>query len=174
MNWDAIGAVGESLGAIAVLVTLGYLAIQIRQNTQTMKTSALRSVQDVILLTEKNERYIGYLMKSQRNEELTLDERAHMVERLLTIMRTFERIWHEHKLGTVSKAQFEQNLDLLRWALSMGVARRMWAHLAEAFDPEFRTVVDSEALDAAAPTSSMVKAFAALETKPTAEQSNTA
>lgn len=30
MNWDAFGAVGEWLGSIAVFVTLGYLAIQIR------------------------------------------------------------------------------------------------------------------------------------------------
>jgi hypothetical protein len=30
MNWDAIGAVGELLGSFAVLVTLGYLAIQVR------------------------------------------------------------------------------------------------------------------------------------------------
>jgi hypothetical protein len=30
MNWDAIGAVGELLGSIAVFVTLGYLAIQVR------------------------------------------------------------------------------------------------------------------------------------------------
>ncbi len=30
MNWEAIGAVGEVLGAIGVIVTLGYLAVQIR------------------------------------------------------------------------------------------------------------------------------------------------
>jgi len=30
MNWDAIGAVGELLGSFVVLVTLGYLAIQVR------------------------------------------------------------------------------------------------------------------------------------------------
>jgi hypothetical protein len=30
MNWDAIGAVGELLGSVAVLVTLVYLAIQVR------------------------------------------------------------------------------------------------------------------------------------------------
>ena len=29
MNWDAIGAIGQVLGSIAVLVTLGYLAIQV-------------------------------------------------------------------------------------------------------------------------------------------------
>lgn len=26
MNWDAIGAIGEILGALGVIVTLGYLA----------------------------------------------------------------------------------------------------------------------------------------------------
>jgi hypothetical protein len=30
INWDAIGAVGEIVGAIAVLATLIYLVIQIR------------------------------------------------------------------------------------------------------------------------------------------------
>ena len=30
MNWDAIGAIGEVLGAAAVVVTLGYLAVQVR------------------------------------------------------------------------------------------------------------------------------------------------
>ena len=30
MNWDAIGAIGELLGALAVVITLGYLALQIR------------------------------------------------------------------------------------------------------------------------------------------------
>lgn len=32
MNWQAIGAVGEILGALAVVVTLGYLAVQLRES----------------------------------------------------------------------------------------------------------------------------------------------
>ena len=32
MNWEAIGAVGELVGAIAVLTTLVYLAVQVRQS----------------------------------------------------------------------------------------------------------------------------------------------
>jgi hypothetical protein len=30
VNWDAIGAIGEILGAVAVVLTLGYLAIQVK------------------------------------------------------------------------------------------------------------------------------------------------
>jgi hypothetical protein len=161
--WEAIGAIGETLSAIAVLITIGYLAVQIRQNTQAMKTSALRSVQDVVLLTEKNERYIGMLMKAQRSEKLSPEERAHLVERFLTIMRTFERIWQEHKLGAVSQDQFEQHLDLLRWALSMPEPCRMWEYMAQTFDPDFRAIVDAKVLADDAPTSSMVKAFLALD-----------
>ena len=40
MNWDAIGAIGEILGALAVVLTLGYLAIQVKQNTHSMKVAA--------------------------------------------------------------------------------------------------------------------------------------
>jgi hypothetical protein len=31
MNWEAVGAVAEMIGGIAVLVTLIYLALQLRQ-----------------------------------------------------------------------------------------------------------------------------------------------
>ena len=36
MDWQAIGAIGEIAGAAAVLVTLIYLSIQIRQNTKAL------------------------------------------------------------------------------------------------------------------------------------------
>ncbi len=41
MNWDALGAVGEIVGAVAVVATLVYLSIQIRQNTKSERASAL-------------------------------------------------------------------------------------------------------------------------------------
>jgi hypothetical protein len=40
MNWDALGAMGELFGALAVVLTLGYLAVQIRQNSDGMKVAA--------------------------------------------------------------------------------------------------------------------------------------
>lgn len=39
MNWDAVGAIGEVLGAIGVIFTLGYLAVQTRQNTKAINAS---------------------------------------------------------------------------------------------------------------------------------------
>jgi len=39
VNWDAAGAVGEIVGAIAVLITLVYLAKQIRHSTHVSKVT---------------------------------------------------------------------------------------------------------------------------------------
>jgi hypothetical protein len=45
MNWEAIGAVGEIIGAMAVVLSLIYLAIQVRQNsTMARAESRLRLV----------------------------------------------------------------------------------------------------------------------------------
>jgi hypothetical protein len=65
-------------------------------------------------------------------------------------------------MGLLSRDQFEQHLDLFRWALSVPGARTMWTHLEPTFDPEFRALLDSEVLSADAPTSGMVKALFAL------------
>ncbi|MFT4817092.1 MAG: hypothetical protein ACI80L_001405 [Pseudohongiellaceae bacterium] len=40
MNWDAIGAIGETISALAVVVSILYLSIQIRSNTRATKASA--------------------------------------------------------------------------------------------------------------------------------------
>lgn len=37
MNWDALGAIAELLGAIAVLLTLAYLTVQVRQNSKALE-----------------------------------------------------------------------------------------------------------------------------------------
>jgi len=41
MDWNAIGAIGEIIGALAVFLTLAYLALQVRQNTRTIQASAV-------------------------------------------------------------------------------------------------------------------------------------
>jgi hypothetical protein len=39
MNWEALGAISEAAGTFAILVSLIYVAVQIRQNTQEFKRS---------------------------------------------------------------------------------------------------------------------------------------
>ena len=39
MNWDAVGAIGEILGAMGVIATLAFLAFQVRQNSRLLETN---------------------------------------------------------------------------------------------------------------------------------------
>ena len=45
MTWTELGALGEVLGAIAVVVSLVYLSRQVRQNTQAVRTANAANVQ---------------------------------------------------------------------------------------------------------------------------------
>ena len=44
MNIQDIGAIGEVVGAIAVVVTLIYLATQIRQNNQLLRSGSRQAL----------------------------------------------------------------------------------------------------------------------------------
>jgi hypothetical protein len=44
MNWDALGAIAESLGAVGVIVTLIYLSAQIRHNNSQLRGAATTAV----------------------------------------------------------------------------------------------------------------------------------
>lgn len=43
MNWEALGAVAEPIGALGVIATLAYLAVQIRQNTRAVRAQTYDS-----------------------------------------------------------------------------------------------------------------------------------
>ena len=40
MNWDIVGAISEVVGAVGIIVTLAYLALQVRQNSAHLAESA--------------------------------------------------------------------------------------------------------------------------------------
>ena len=48
MNWDALGAVGELVGAAAVLATLVYLSIQVRANSLQVRLGSAISLNHLI------------------------------------------------------------------------------------------------------------------------------
>ena len=55
MNWDAISAIGEITGAIAVVITLGYFALQIRSAREraadTNRLQRSNGVREIMLAT---------------------------------------------------------------------------------------------------------------------------
>ena len=46
MNWEAISAIGQIVGAIAVVISLIYVASEVRRNTNATHLAAMRSLND--------------------------------------------------------------------------------------------------------------------------------
>jgi len=46
MNWDALGAIGEIVGAIGVILSLLYLASQVRSNSRQLRHASAQAVLD--------------------------------------------------------------------------------------------------------------------------------
>ena len=75
MNWEAIGAIGEIVGAVAVVITLLYLASQTRQNTKATHAQATASVaseMEQCLLAIANDGYLAEAYhKAMKREDLS-------------------------------------------------------------------------------------------------------
>ena len=46
MNLEELSNIGEMIGALATVITLAYLAVQIRRNTAEVKATSRRAVGD--------------------------------------------------------------------------------------------------------------------------------
>ena len=76
MNWDALSAIGESIGAIAVLVTLVYLALQLRVQNQVAKAQihqqradSVAPVMSVIMQSDQSASLVFGLMSGELVDE---------------------------------------------------------------------------------------------------------
>ena len=82
MNWEAIGAIGEIVGALAVVTTLLYLSVQIRQYQRSSiaegssKGHALHSVWRNTIV--QNTDAAGALAKANSGENLSERERVQL------------------------------------------------------------------------------------------------
>jgi hypothetical protein len=102
---QAFGFVVQVLSAISIVVSLGYLAVQIRENIRTMRRAAARSItRDLnefgrffIETPELSELYLKALGQPQ---ELTAAERFRFERALTYSFANFEMAleYHQHRL----------------------------------------------------------------------------
>ena len=119
MNWEAIGAIAEFVGAAAVIVTLGYLAIQIRQNTQ-MNASALRqSFYDYtarqMLHGSDSTEFSELLAKAGTTDEpLTPGERMQISRMFHAVFVGYQGAYFQYQQGALGQDDWKTCRALLR------------------------------------------------------------
>ncbi len=117
MNWDAIGAIGEIVGALAVLATLIYLAVQIRQNSDMQRAQTHQqlahertlNLRMIIAIKELRDA----MSKCYFGNPLTDDERGILFFSTAIYLRTYENELYQHSKGMIEDAELEVQRALL-------------------------------------------------------------
>ena len=107
MNWDAIGAIAELLGALAVFASLIYLAVQIRGSTNQASAQMFQStaseqsrVADAIT---GNPAHFAVWMKMHNGEQLNREEKAQALFLISRVVQAFLAIQIGFDKGQISK-----------------------------------------------------------------------
>ena len=115
MNWDAIGAIGEVGGAVAVVVTLIYLAVQLRQNTRAIRSAnyaaynqVASSWADFVANHAANMPEYG---ERSTPEALTPQQLWVRVGFATKSICQAETIFLNHRLGSIDEDVFEARMD---------------------------------------------------------------
>jgi len=115
MNWEAVAAIAELLGAVGVIASLLYLAVQVRQNTRQTRLAAQQAtVQElgVALRAQAQDREWAELLSRGIEDLEGLDkvERVQFLSHVGSILRLYESAYLHFKEGTLD-SRFWQGFE---------------------------------------------------------------
>ena len=147
MNWDAIGAIGTFISAIAVIVSLIYLAIQTRQNTKAMKSASFHQVREsfseIPLMLAQNSELASILGRVHSDpDSLTAEEVIRYEMILLTIVRRAESAYFQSAEGSLPFESWRGISETCKEALSEKLAMQWWGKTNHRFEASFREEMD--------------------------------
>lgn len=141
LNWDAVGSIAELVAALAVIVSVLYLAAQVRHGIAASKATAYQEV-----YRDLRETLIGVenepIPKLMRGEQLSDAELAVLPKVLLLRMRAYENWWVQHRDGILGDDIFEAYISHMTNTLGSSLAKKWWREQPVEFIPEFRAFVD--------------------------------
>lgn len=148
MNWDAIGAFGEIVGAAAVVVSLLYLATQMRRNANEVKAanrSAMAGHNTQTLLTVASDPELASIFRrGQANPSLLDDDEAFRFDLLLYAIFDHWETFHSHwKLGALSTDDWEKWETIIGFYMAQEGAQRFWENFSHNYSSSFREYVDN-------------------------------
>ena len=116
MNWDAIGAIGEVLGSIAVFVTLGYLAVQVRharaETGRSISQGRAEAMREFCLQCASNEHLASGSGKLARafGDGNYLPYQAKLLDAGFTDEEVAAAVWTQQALWYIRAGAYRQEL----------------------------------------------------------------
>lgn len=148
MNWEAISAIGEIIGALGVVISLVYLAIQIRHNTRAMMAQSAREA--VAAMREFNKSMIDdqeisriFRLGAENLQNLTEEERARFGHILFNFFKTAEELHYQYLHGTLDQEIWKSWKGIVSLYSTSPGFNEYWKMREMFFTPAFRAEHDS-------------------------------
>jgi len=140
MNWEIVAAVSDVLAALAVIVTLGYVAVQIRQNTSALRSAATQGTHDQSaaqydLLAANPELSDIFVRGLEVPDTLTRIETGRFYAFLLGVIFRFQNWYLQTQSQAIDKEHIESWARILRQISGMPGFKQFWADRRHLFTP---------------------------------------
>ena len=147
MDIQDLGALGELIGSIAVVVTLIYLVKQIRHNTDETQISNSsvfleRQTSLVTPMAIDKEFCEQWLRAGSHFDELDEVEQQQFILYEWRALSTWSHFYQLHKKGLIADFQWHELLWNFEQIGQRGSIRAAWRVFREAYEPEFRAFMD--------------------------------
>ena len=146
MSWDALGAMGELLGAFAVAITLVYLSIQMKENNKNLKVQSLndtfRERNEMTRELQDQSGLGGIFVKVLTDEELDGAESQEAGMFFLRVCLLNEKLLYLHSIGAADEFNFESFGRQLPSMFSNRFFDQWWATSKLQFSEGFQKHVD--------------------------------
>jgi len=143
------GAIGDLVGGVAVVATLIYLALQIRQNTIAVRLSTLHDVKDAIsevnLLAAEQGDLAEILVKGfQDLDQLSGAPRARFYTWFHNLFLGYENLYLQYLAGALDPSHWSGMAQHMKDVSSVPGIQAWWADRAPWFTEEFRNYWENE------------------------------
>jgi len=142
MNWNALGAIADALAAVAVVASLLYLAVQVRQNTRQSRLGAqqvlVNELGNALQAQAQNRSLADLVLRGLQDvEALDAVDRLQFLSHISHILRLYEAVYFHHLEGTLDARiwkGFEGAIaDVVSYPGMQAVLRMRRRHLSDAF-----------------------------------------
>jgi hypothetical protein len=148
MNWDAISAISQLVGSIAVVLSVLYLAVQVHQSTRVARlatqdaaATALRDVTKPFMENAELERI--WRLGLEDISALSPEERARFFHAAYQFLKAFETIHSHYVYGLMDRQLWKGWEGLLRhYTVAPGIAHYLKLR-PEVFSERFRNFVNA-------------------------------
>jgi hypothetical protein len=147
MNWEIGAAIAEIVGAIAVVISLIYLALQIRAQTNQSKLAAQHEVsngiREVSLLFATEDISDIFVRANKDFDSLSDAELVRLIVATTNLFRVWEEAFTESRDGHLEAANWKTLSGDYSQLMGTASFRRVWELRKQNFYPEFQFYVNS-------------------------------